>query len=103
MGVSIQFFFFSGPYLTLSIGRLADFPDSGRCEMYTSYWNCIEVCIIKHVLWKSKKIVGAVFKICEKSLKVENLPKLQWFIKENNSRVSDKQKTIILSRQRKVS
>ena len=28
---------FSGPYLTFLIGRLADFPDSNRCENDTRY------------------------------------------------------------------
>ena len=34
---------FSGPYQTFSFGRLANFPDSDRCEIYTRYWNWIEV------------------------------------------------------------
>ena len=34
---------FSGPYQTFSFGRLANFPDSHRCEIYTRYWNWIEV------------------------------------------------------------
>ena len=34
---------FSGPYQTFSFGRLANFPDSNRCEIYTRYWNWIEV------------------------------------------------------------
>ena len=35
--------FFSGPYKTFSFGGLANFPDSNRCEIYTRYWNWIEV------------------------------------------------------------
>ena len=34
---------FSGPYQTFSFGRLANFPDSNRCEIYTRYWNWLEV------------------------------------------------------------
>ena len=34
---------FSGPYQTFSFGRLANFPDSNRCEIYTKYWNWIEI------------------------------------------------------------
>ena len=34
---------FSGQYLTFSIGRLGDFPDTDRCEIYTIYWNWYEV------------------------------------------------------------
>ena len=34
---------FSGPYQTFSFGRLANFPDSDRCEIYTRYCNWIEV------------------------------------------------------------
>ena len=34
---------FSGPYQTFSFGRLANFPDSNRCKIYTRYWNWIEV------------------------------------------------------------
>ena len=34
---------FSGPYQTFSFGPLANFPDLNRCEIYTRYWNWIEV------------------------------------------------------------
>ena len=39
----VSLYSFSGPYQTFSFGRLANFPDSNRCEIYTKYWNWIEI------------------------------------------------------------